>query len=661
MKSPIYSCLLGILIANGMHAAEPELVARVAAGKLREARASWWGFDAEDSTAALQAALTSGVRRLVVDRQSGPWIVTPLTVPGDLELLFEDGVEVLAKQGEFRGKNDTLFSLSCVSNVTLRGYGATLRMRRDDYDAPPYVKAEWRHLLSIRGCENIQVLGLTLAESGGDGIYLGSVKSRPHNRNIVIKDVICNKNYRQGISVISAENLLIESVVLSNTGGTPPAAGIDFEPNHSHEVLKNIVMRGCLAHNNEGDGYLFALHQMRSASEPVSIRLERCRSVQDRSGVRLHTRNSEDDAVRGVLEFTDCVFESAERCAVQICSKPAHGAELIFQRCRALRCGAGEAGIGDVVLENRGGDAHPVGGMRLIDFDVLQPVERPWIVWRNNIFADQSVGGIDGSVAVTHGDGTVRLDLTPQWLAESFPPRFATRVPRAAFDWAAAKIRDTTNGVRRLQPLRMRGSATYWFYAQAGDEVLLTGEQRQVGRYEPSAKPLVVAALDGTVVKKVAMGAFGESVTVAGRAPASGFYRLDADAGANAFLLTSANVPVALAALDGPVKFIGSEGVLSLPVPPGTELFAVDVAGSGDREGVRCTLVTPGKTVAWQHDAITGIQRYTGGQDAEASSGLWKIRLMKPAAEGLAFEDFSVDVLGVPPFLFLHPARYWEF
>lgn len=661
MKNRIYVYTLGVLIAGCVHAAEPALVSKVREGRVREARASWWGFDAEDSTAALQAALTSGVARLVVDRQPTPWIVTPLTVPGNIEIFFEDGVEVLAKKGAFQGKTESLFSLTGVSNVTLRGYGATLRMRRADYDAPPYAKAEWRHVLSIRGCEAITVLGLTLAESGGDGIYLGSVKGRPHNRNIVIKDVICNRNYRQGISVISAENLLIENAVLSNTGGTPPAAGIDFEPNRPHEVLKNIVMRGCLSHDNEGNGYLFALHQMNAASEPISIRLERCRSVRDRSGVMLHTRNAAEDAVRGMLEFTDCLFENAERCAVHIRSKPECGVNLIFQRCRALLCGAGEAGIGDVVLENHSSDGQPVGGMRLIDLEVIQPVERPWILWRNNIFADQSVGGIDGSAAVTCGGVTTRYELTPEWLAQRFPPRFAVRVPRAAFDWTAAKIRDTTNGVKRLQPLRIRGRASYWFYAQAGSDVLLTGEQVQVGRYEPSAVPLVVAARDGTAIKKVAAGAFGESITVSGSAPASGFYRLDVDAGANAFLLTAANVPVALAALDGAVKFIGSEGVLYLPVPQGTELFAVDVAGSGDREGVRCLISSPEKKSLWKHDAITELQRYTAERGAEELGGLWRIRLMKPETEGLVFEDFSVDVLGVPPFLFLHPSRHWEF
>ena len=47
--------------------ARPDLVAKVASGELREARASWWGFDAADSTAYVQAAINSGAAKLIVE------------------------------------------------------------------------------------------------------------------------------------------------------------------------------------------------------------------------------------------------------------------------------------------------------------------------------------------------------------------------------------------------------------------------------------------------------------------------------------------------------------------------------------------------------------------------------------------------------------------
>ena len=79
----------------------------------------------------------------------------------------------------------------------------------DRFAVPATVLAEWRMVLEICSCTNVTISGMTLAESGGDGIYLGTAGGDKPCKNVVIKDVICDRNYRQGISVINAENLLI--------------------------------------------------------------------------------------------------------------------------------------------------------------------------------------------------------------------------------------------------------------------------------------------------------------------------------------------------------------------------------------------------------------------------------------------------------------------
>lgn len=224
----------------------------VAAGKLTEAKASWWGFSEADSTAALQAAINSGVRKLTIDDVGKPWIVQPIQLASHQEIVLEKGVTVLARRGMFRGRNDSLFNIIGKEDVTIRGYGATLRMWRDDYARAPYSKAEWRMALNLGGAKDVKIYGLTLAESGGDGIYVGAGPDGGPCRNVLIKDVVCDSNYRQGISVINAENLRIEDCVLKNTDGTAPRAGIDFEPNGPKERLVNCVLRNCLIRKNGG-------------------------------------------------------------------------------------------------------------------------------------------------------------------------------------------------------------------------------------------------------------------------------------------------------------------------------------------------------------------------------------------------------------------------
>jgi len=168
--------------------ARPDLVEEVTAGELKEAKASWWGFDPEDATEMLQAAVRSGVPILIVDSVGKPWIVRPVHLESNQAISFEEGVVVEAKRGEFKRKNDCLLSISQKENVVLRGRGATLRMHRSDYDDPQrYERAEWRHILAIRSSKDVEVHGLTLALSGGDGIYLGVSRRGVPNENIVIR------------------------------------------------------------------------------------------------------------------------------------------------------------------------------------------------------------------------------------------------------------------------------------------------------------------------------------------------------------------------------------------------------------------------------------------------------------------------------------------
>ena len=103
-----------------------------------------------------------------------PWITKPLFLrQSNQTLLFEDGVEILAKEGEFHGLGDSLFDLVGVNNVTFTSSGktATFRMRRSDYaNTSKYVHSEHRMGVKIYTSSNIRLLGpLLITETGGDG------------------------------------------------------------------------------------------------------------------------------------------------------------------------------------------------------------------------------------------------------------------------------------------------------------------------------------------------------------------------------------------------------------------------------------------------------------------------------------------------------------
>ena len=116
-----------------------------------------------------------------------------------------------------------------------------------------------------------------MRSSGGDGIYIGRSQesgSAFYCENIYIKDITLEDHHRQGISIISAQDLLIENVTITGTAGTPPQAGIDFEPNNRKERLIRCLIKNCTIESNRGPGILFYLGTLDADSEPISVRVE---------------------------------------------------------------------------------------------------------------------------------------------------------------------------------------------------------------------------------------------------------------------------------------------------------------------------------------------------------------------------------------------------
>ena len=260
---------------TGNNKENPVAVAEVLSGERDTANAAWWGFNEDNVTEALQKAIQSGAKVLMVPNMGMPWKVDPIFLEGNQEIIFEEGVVVIARKGSFLGKSDSLFTSLDKDNIILRGYGAIFEMRKEDYTKPPYEKAEWRHTISLHGNRNIRIYGLTLRRSGGDGIYVGRGSGeRNYCENIHIKDVIIDDNHRQGISVITVQNLLIENSQIINTSGTLPQSGIDFEPNLADERLIQCLVRNTEIRNNKGAGILMNLSNLNSASLPVSISVE---------------------------------------------------------------------------------------------------------------------------------------------------------------------------------------------------------------------------------------------------------------------------------------------------------------------------------------------------------------------------------------------------
>jgi hypothetical protein len=78
------------------------------------------------------------------------------------------------------------------------------------------------------------------------------------------------------MSVISAIGLTCDNCKFTNTYGTAPGAGIDFEPNQSNQYLQNIVITNSTITGNQGHGVWGYFGLGPTTSAPVSITVDNC-------------------------------------------------------------------------------------------------------------------------------------------------------------------------------------------------------------------------------------------------------------------------------------------------------------------------------------------------------------------------------------------------
>jgi hypothetical protein len=653
MRLVIILLLAATSALGGAVAPNNAMLAEVRSGKRTEANASWWGYDPADATKSLQAAIDSGAKKLIVLNLGTPWIVEGIRLASNQHIVFEKGAVVLAKRGSFKGRGDALFIASQKKNIALEGYGATLKMWKSDYQTDAYEKAEWRHCLSIRSCANVKVLGLTLAESGGDGIYLGVSKRGVTNSSVHIRDVVCDANHRQGISVISAEDLLIENTVMRNTSGTAPQAGIDFEPNHASEKLVRCVMRNCVTENNAGSGYLFALHHMTGASAPVSIRLENCRATGDhRQALRWHCCGSHPDGpTHGQAEFVNCTLERSGLEGIALSNVVAKSLALCFKGCKVLDVAARMPNLSPITFGSRPENHEPIGNIALENCLIRDSLDRTpiaWGGWTTKLQRDT----VRGAITVERSGRTSRYTLDSDTLRKWLPWTAVQDIP--PFDLSGVRfgpLRPRPQGDYPLNRWRLRGASEYVVFAEAGRGLTFSVQARAVGSSKgPVAMKLVTPS--GRTVK-LPSPPVGQDKQYDLAAEETGAYRLVCDPGRATVTVGSRTHRVCIVAGATPMHGFGARGTFHFLVPAGTARFGIKISGSGSGERLKATVCDPLGNAVQAKDSIAGMHGFAVARDDASKDAVWSLRIERPSLGTL--EDWYVELLGVPPLLAASP------
>lgn len=128
-------------------------------------------------------------------------------------------------------------------NVKITGNGYIL----GDKDEHLGNDGEWGMGIYINKSRNITIENVNVENCWGDCIYIGGESS-----SIRIQKCNLNNARRQGISITSANDILICDCSISNIYGTNPQYGIDIEPNTNNSVDMIKIIRTIISNCHGG-------------------------------------------------------------------------------------------------------------------------------------------------------------------------------------------------------------------------------------------------------------------------------------------------------------------------------------------------------------------------------------------------------------------------
>ena len=225
----------------------------------------------------------------------------------------------------------SLVLIKQVSNVTIDG-GRFV----GDVQTHTGTGGEWGHGIKVAGGTNVVLKNLVCREFWGDGIdliegkYVDAISSGVEIcENILIDNVRCLYNRRQGLSIEAAKKVLVRNSEFAYTGKykkTAPGAGIDIEPWCTNELkIDNIRIDNCEVHNNHPNPdlclYPNLVRVMRNTSEGNSVVN---RIIIEKSHI-------------GKMSLYGANSVTIEDCEIEAISQYKHGKKIRMNNCSIKR------------------------------------------------------------------------------------------------------------------------------------------------------------------------------------------------------------------------------------------------------------------------------------------------------------------------------------
>lgn len=659
-------CIL-IMAVGGLYAApNPAMVAKVKAGQIKEARASWWGFDPNDSTKCLQEAINSRVPRLIIDSMPNTWNLDPIRLVSNQEIIFEAGAKIGAKRTSYLGRNDTLFTLNFVTNVTIRGAGTNVRMYRDDYKTEPYDIGiiGSRHTFSIFGSANVTIDNLIISQSGGTAINVdcGGGNAKYPTTNLKISNCTIEKATSCGIRLAGVFGVIVDNVTIRETAGSWPGSGFTLNSHYERHLLRNIEIKNSRIENCKGYAFEVNVDGNRSKkSPPITVSCNNVTAIGSEMGLHYTGSSKNQTYPRGIISFKKCTFEFMRRNFAKITQKPRGSILVSFEDCTIKECcqKLGDNAADFELLSGRYDDP-PVDDLTFKNVTIYHgEKKRPWISKVEGNWMMDEIKNISGGVRVYTENSKKDFKLDSFWRKANFPPKSKGVTPkRVDFDPEARNILvvDTAKGGGvNLSPVKLRGSADYAFCVERKRVVKLRCRYIPVNKKRSSA-PIVIRRYGwrNKSVAEIPLPDFAEDGSpdseISFEVPEGGFYSMEVRGGGNIFTLTYADVPIAIDLSKEAQTFANSESVTYI-TPARGKPFAVFINGRAD-----FNIAKNDGTSALKGEGAEAWSRFLG--TAPGIKDIWKIEMSKMESGGIG--DYKIDLVGMPGFLFLSNKKLWR-
>ena len=160
---------------------------------------------------------------------------------------------------------------------------------------------EWGHGIAVHDCKNITIIDPRIEETWGDGIYIGlpyDESFQYKNDNIKVIRPIIKHCSRNGISITSCLDVLVDSAYIYKVNRTAPTAGIDIEPEYSNAsgvFLGRVRLTGQTV--IEECGYGVAIHLNTLVDSDVNIIIDYLDVSHSAGGLDVNSWNENNKGV----------------------------------------------------------------------------------------------------------------------------------------------------------------------------------------------------------------------------------------------------------------------------------------------------------------------------------------------------------------------------